>query len=344
MERFLIGADSEILVGEDLLQGEVLPEREGRGHVAVLTQPGASRHADGLAARLAAAGLSAHTRVLPDGDAAKTLAVVEASYRWLNDVGFDRTATIVGVGGGSVTDVSGFIAATYLRGIEAVYVPTTLLGAVDAAVGGKTGVNLDGKNLVGAFRHPRRVVVDTALLADLPEELWIEGAAEALKTGMIADPELVDLFTDHGRQAPVGDIVRRSLAVKVRVVQEDFEERGARAILNYGHTIGHAVEVACGLSHGAAVAVGMVAAGVASQRLVGFAGAEAQKSLVASLGMPTTAAGADSDATRRLLELDKKRDAAGLRMVLLADVGDPMLRHVDSATVDAALAAVAAPD
>ncbi len=341
MERLLIGP-CEILVGAGLADADPLPERAGRTGAALLTQPGAAAIGRAVARRIRDGGLACPVRVLPDGEAAKSLAVVEDVYRWLADSGIDRHGTVVAVGGGSLTDAAGFAAATYLRGIEAVYVPTTLLGAVDAAVGGKTGVNLDGKNLVGAFRHPSRIVVDTGVLAALSDGLWREGAAEALKAGLIGDPALVDLFERHGREAPIDEVVRRALAVKVGIVNQDFTEEGLRAVLNYGHTVGHAVEVACGLSHGAAVAVGMVAAGAASERVAGFAEADRQRALIASLGLPVTAPGADEPRVRELLALDKKRDAAGLRMVLLRRIGEPYLAPVDAATVDAALAAVAA--
>ncbi len=332
--RITVGDASEVLIGRDLLGGGVLPERSGRERVVVLTQPGARR----VAARVAE-GLGAEVLELPDGEAAKTLAVVEATYRRLAADRLHRDDTIVAVGGGSLTDVVGFVAATYLRGVESVYVPTTLLGAVDAAVGGKTGVNLDGKNLVGAFHHPARVVIDVGVLEDLPDALWQEGAAEALKAGLIADRDLVDLFERHGRDAPLAEVVRRAVAVKAAVVAEDFREGGRRAILNYGHTVGHAVEVAAGMPHGHAVAVGMVAAGAASEAACGFAHRERQDGIITALGLLTSAR-ADRAEVRRLLTLDKKRDAAGLRMVLLEDIASPVLRHVDAATVEAALDAV----
>ncbi len=337
--RIPVGSASEVLVGPGLPPAGLLPERPGRQRVAVFTQPGAASVADRVAGAVAAAGLAVDARELPDGEAAKTLAVVEDAYRWLAGLGLHRDDTVVAVGGGSLTDVAGFVAATYLRGIEAVYVPTTLLGAVDAAIGGKTGVNLDGKNLVGAFRHPARVVVDTDVLEELPPPLWREGAAEALKAGLIGDPALVDLLERDGPAAPVGEIVRRAVAVKAAVVAEDFTEAGRRAILNYGHTIGHAVEVAAGLSHGEAVAVGMVAAGAASQVACGFPHRDRQDAIIAALGLPVTVSTERSEVDR-LLALDKKRDARGLRMVLLKEVGDPLVSHVDRATVDAALDAV----
>ena len=340
MERFLIGSDSEILVGPGLIDGEVLPDSIERRKAAVVTHAGATHLGRKVRESLREAGLAAELRVLPDGEEAKSLSVIEGTYRWLAELGLARGDTLVAVGGGTVTDVGGFVAATYLRGIEAVYVPTTLLGAVDASIGGKTGVNLDGKNMIGAFRHPSRVIIDVDLLLDLPDALWREGVAEAVKAGLIADAALVELFEAQGRDAPIGEVVRRAVAVKVGVVADDFTEQGRRTILNYGHTVGHAVERASGCSHGEAVAIGMVAAAAASTVAAGFTESERQNSLLASLGLPTNAASTSESSIRRLLEMDKKRDATGLRMVLLRAIADPIVDHVAGATVDTALDAI----
>ena len=278
--------------------------------------------------------------MVPDGDDAKTLAVIEDLYRWMLELGLTRSDTLVGVGGGALTDAAGFAAATYLRGVEAVYIPTTVLGAVDAAIGGKTGVNLDGKNLVGAFRHPARVVIDVDVLDRLPDGVKRGGLAEALKAGLIGDPALVGLHEEHGAAADLDQVVRRAVAVKAAVVGRDFTEQGERAHLNYGHTIGHAVEVAAGLGHGEAVAIGMVAAGRAAAVEVGFADEARQSAAIAGLGLPVSAPGLGRDEVLALVGRDKKRDAAGLRMVLLEGIGSPLVRHVGSATVGAALDAL----
>ncbi len=318
----------------------VLPDRLGRSAVAVLTHDGATRVAAAVAESLRQADLAIHVRQLPDREEAKTLATAEATYLWLNDAGLNRGDTIVGVGGGALTDVAGFVAATYLRGVEAVLVPTTLLGAVDAAIGGKTAVNVGGKNLAGVFSHPSRVVIDLDVLAALPRALLIEGTAEAVKAGLIADPELVALYEADGLDASLDEVVTRAAAVKASVVSEDFRESGRRAILNYGHTVGHAIETAAGIPHGHAVAIGMVAAGAASARVLGFTGAERQRALLQRLELPTTSPSVDREAVRRLIALDKKRIAAGLRMVLLDDIGRATVTTVDEATVDAALDAI----
>lgn len=337
MDRILIGNVSEVLVGE--WPQPLLPPRAERRRAAVLTQPGAAETAAEVVSRLAAEGVEAHLVVLPDRDQAKSLEVVGTVYDHLTEWGLARYDTVVGVGGGAITDLAGFVAATWLRGVEAVLVPTTLLAAVDAAVGGKTGINWRGKNLVGAFWHPRRVVINLPVLEGLPSHLLVEGSAEALKAGLIGDPGLVSVYEEWGQQAPLAEVVPRAVAVKARVVSEDFRESGLRAVLNYGHTVGHAVETATGMPHGEAVAVGMVAAGAVSQRRYGF-DAEWQRRLVASLGLPVSSPPLDRELVWELLGRDKKRDQGGIRMVLLRGVADPVVERVVPAEVEEALAAV----
>jgi 3-dehydroquinate synthase len=256
------------------------------------------------------------------------------------ELGVSRSDTLLAVGGGSLSDAAGFAAATFLRGIEAVYVSTTLLGAVDASIGGKTGVNLGAKNLIGAFRHPARVIIDVDLLDRLPEAARRSGMAEALKAGLVGDSVLVELLERDRLGADLEEVIGRAVAVKAGVVGRDFEEAGERAHLNYGHTVGHGVEVAGGYGHGDAVAIGMVAAGRASAIEVGFVGEERQREAIGGLGLPIAAPGLDRQAVLALLRADKKRDAAGLRMVLLERIGTPTVGHVGSATVEAALTAV----
>ncbi len=195
--------------------------------------------------------------------------------------------------------------------------------------------------MVGAFALPARVVIDFDVLDALPPTLWADGAAEALKAGFVGDPGLVELLEKRGASAPIKEMVERAVAVKVALVREDLEDRGRRIFLNFGHTIGHAVEVACKMTHGQAVAVGMVAAAAASAEAVGFTGSGRVREAVARLGLPVEVEAAGR-AVSHLIELDKKRDRAGLRMVLLRSIGDPVVAHVDDATVRAALDAIAA--
>lgn len=277
---------------------------------------------------------------LPDRDQAKTLDVAASVYESLARFGLARGDTVVGVGGGSVTDLAGFVAGTWLRGVEAVHFPTTLLGAVDAAIGGKTGVNLAGKNLVGVIWHPSRVVVDIDLLERLPGPLLREGMAEALKTGLVGDPGLCRILVESGLDAPLDEVVLRSVGVKAKIVDADERERGVRAFLNFGHTIGHAIEYASSLSHGESVAVGMVAACEVSRHLLGFDQGDLVRHALARMDLPTGVNGLDAARVRDLIRHDKKRDEHGLRMVLLQGIGSPTIRSVDHEEIEIGLAAV----
>lgn len=337
MERIALD-ESEIYIGRGLDVAELLPEREERRTVAVLTQSGAAHLAEKTAQSLRHSGLAAE--LLPID--AKDLEAAERVYGWLRRLKLTRQDTIVAVGGGAITDLGGFVAATYLRGIEAVYVPTTLLGAVDAAIGGKTGLDFGAKNLIGTFTHPSVVVIDLDPLEDIPGQLWEDGAAEAVKTALIADGSLLEALEAEGRGIALDVMVVRSVAAKARIVSADFQEMSQRAVLNYGHTVGHAVEVVTGSSHGRAVAVGMQAASRASADELGFADGERQTEALASLGLPLTAAG-DRDGVLNLIELDKKRSATGTRMVLLKGIGDPVVAQVDDATVRVAVESVLEP-
>ncbi|GMR02762.1 MAG: 3-dehydroquinate synthase [Acidimicrobiia bacterium] len=328
---------STVLVGRGV--SSVLAELAGsrpRRRVAVLCQPSTVALAQRYANDLHAAGFEVTGYTLPDGEEAKQLGVVEDVYRFLNASHFARDDLVVGIGGGALTDVTGFVAGTYLRGVPAIYIATTLLAAVDASIGGKTAVNVDGKNLVGVFAHPEAVIVDIDVIDALPRSQKIIGAAEAIKTGFIADTEIITAFEESGIDTDLENIVNRSVAVKASVVNEDFTERGARTILNYGHTIGHAIESTTGRPHGEAVAVGMVAAGHAAAHLLGFDGVARQEAVLERIGLPLRAPEAKREAVRAMMALDKKRDDAGLRMVLLEDFGAPTVVHPDDATVQAA--------
>jgi len=318
----------------------ILPERSSRRRVAILTQAEVGPGPEQLAGRLGKSGYQAEVIQLPDREAAKTLQVAARTYEQLAALGLSREDTIVGYGGGSVTDTAGFVAGTWLRGVEVVHIPTTLLAAVDASIGGKTGVNVGGKNLVGVFWHPTRVVVDLDVLDRLPGGLLLEGMAEVLKAALIGDTELLARIEAHGVAAPLEEVVPAAIRVKAGYVSSDPEEKGERAMLNFGHTVGHAVEFASSMSHGFSVGVGMVAASAVSQKLLDFDSNDRVVDAVARLGLPTAVGSLDRDRISDLLLQDKKRDGRGLRMVLLAELGKPVLRHVETTDVDAGLAAV----
>ncbi|HJU50894.1 MAG TPA: 3-dehydroquinate synthase family protein [Acidimicrobiia bacterium] len=323
---------SEIIIGRGLPE-PLLPPRETRERTVVLLSPGAS----GPAADVAARSGATDQFVLPDREEAKSLAVVSRVYEWLAELGLGRGDTILAVGGGAATDVAGFVAATWLRGIEAVFYPTTLLGAVDAAIGGKTGINLAGKNLIGAFHLPSRVLINLDLLERLPATLRLEGLAEALKAGYVADPGLVDILSSN--EAALEEVVERAVKVKVATVEADYRESDQRAILNFGHTIGHAVEVLAPLPHGLAVAVGMVAAATISNARFGFDHRQLIDTIF-GLGLPVAAAGVPLQPALQLISLDKKRSAAGVRMVLLKAPGSPVVEPVTPDLLELGLRAV----
>jgi 3-dehydroquinate synthase len=338
VHRFVIGEESEVVVGRGRAR-PALPVRPGREQAVIVTQAPVAAIAREVADELDAEVGAVHLIDVPDRDAAKTWEVVASLYDQLAARSLGRHDTVVGVGGGAVADVAGFVAATWLRGIESVLVPTTLLAAVDAAIGGKTGINHAGKNLVGAFWHPRRVIVDLDVLEGLPVALRREGSAEILKAGYVGDPAIVAAYQRDGIDTRLDEVVPRAIAVKVGVVSEDFRESGRRAILNFGHTIGHAVETVTGLAHGHAVSVGMVAAAEVSRVRYGFDATSLTHTLF-SLGLPVASAGTSKRAVLDLVARDKKRTAGAVRMVLLREIADPVVETVTEAELDAALEAV----
>jgi 3-dehydroquinate synthase len=322
------------------LPREILPRREGRARVAILTQPAPTDIALDVARRLGDPGIAYEVIGLPDREEAKTLEVAASVYEALARFGLSRQDTVVGVGGGSVTDLAGYVAGTWLRGVEVVQVPTTLLGAIDASIGGKTGVNIGGKNLVGVFWHPTRVVIDVDRLSRLPGYLIREGMAEAYKAGLIGDASLADLISEEGLEAPLEPVVEKAIAVKAAIVDRDVYEQGDRAFLNFGHTIGHAIEFASSLSHGECVALGMVAAVRISEKLADFAHADAVTDSIAGMGLPIHVDGLELARVLDLLGQDKKRDSEGLRMVLLRAIEEPYLTHVDQSDIELGLTAI----
>ena len=336
MERILIG-DSPIVIGRGLALSDLVAPRPERAVAAVVTQPGAKHVAEAVTAELKRGGLECHLMVLPD--TSKDLPTVERVYEWLRQLRITRHDLVVAVGGGAVTDLAGFVASTYLRGVDVIYVPATLLAAVDAAIGGKTAVDFGAKNLIGTFRLPTLVAIDLDTIDAVPAALATDGLAEVAKTALIADESLVEALESHGPGLDVQTMVSRCVAAKSAIVIADFQEKGGRAVLNYGHTIGHAVETATGIAHGKAVSVGMEAAAAASAALSGFQDRQRQTDLLAGLGLPVSAP-FDTREVLRLIDLDKKRTTAGTTMVLLSSIANPQIVAVDDATVSAALDAV----
>ncbi|MDU0477795.1 3-dehydroquinate synthase [Staphylococcus chromogenes] len=263
--------------------------------------------------------------VLPDAEDGKSFSVLQSVWDRLAELECGRRDVIVSLGGGAATDVAGFAAATWMRGIPVIHVPTSLLAMVDAAVGGKTGINTAaGKNLVGAFHEPESVFVDLDFLDSLPEAEFVSGMAEVLKAGFIADPEILRIFEEQGRK-PIEELVTRSIAVKARVVSRDLKEAGEREILNYGHTFGHAVEKLEDFRwrHGNAVAVGMMfEAQLAHQRgLIDRALVDKHQRILTQAGLPTTYRAGLFDELKAAMLLDKKNRGGRIRFVALTGEG-----------------------
>lgn len=299
-----------------------------------------------LYAESVAARLGAPLILLPDGEVHKTLNTVAGVYDRLVALGADRQTTLLSVGGGVLGDLTGFVAATYLRGLRWINLPTSLLAMVDASIGGKVGVDLPaGKNLVGAFKQPAQVWIDPEVLATLSEAEWRCGLAEVIKHGLLADPTLLEPQRFSREKAQ--ELVFRALRVKQAVVEADPFEHGVRAHLNLGHTFGHALEQVSGytLRHGEAVAIGLHAAALLSVRLGLAPESLVQQTLTPLLaaGLPTRFTATDPEAVLAAMTTDKKKARAQLRFVLLRALGDPLVTPAPLDMVRQVLAAVTAP-
>ncbi len=325
-----------IRIGMDTLDaaGAEVARQTEAAHAAVLTvEPVGRRYGSRLERSLRAAGVRARRLTVPDGDRTKNLRQVARLYDALLDAGADRSTVVVALGGGMVGDLAGFVAATFLRGLPFVQVPTTLLAMVDASIGGKVGVNLPrGKNLVGAFHQPRLVWVDAATLRSLPRRQRVAGLAEVIKVAAIRDRNLFErLERDLERVVDLEPeallpVIERACAIKAEVVSRDEREGGLRMLLNFGHTLGHAVEALKGyrgILHGEAVAIGMVFAARRSEAL-GLAPkgtAERLEALVDRAGLPTRLPDLPRRAYLSALRVDKKRRESRIRFVALREIG-----------------------
>ncbi|MBJ8337407.1 MULTISPECIES: 3-dehydroquinate synthase [Antrihabitans] len=341
-----------VIIGRGLL-GDLVAELSGTRTVAIFHQPPLAETAEAVRAALSEKGIDAHRIEIPDAEDGKDLAVAGFCWEVLGRIGLTRSDAIVSLGGGAATDLAGFVAATWMRGVKIVHVPTTLLAMVDAAVGGKTGINTEaGKNLVGAIHEPAAVLIDLATLETVPRNEIIAGMAEIIKAGFIADPVILELIERDPEAAldPTGEVlpelIRRSVEVKAKVVAADLHESNLREILNYGHTLGHAIErrERYKWRHGAAVSVGLVFAAELG-RLAGRlddATADRHRAVLESVGLPTTY---DADALGQLLEgmqTDKKSRAGILRFVVLDGLAKPgRLEGPDPSLLAAAYSAVA---
>ena len=348
----------DVVVGNGLL-GE-LPAMLGQGvqRVAVIHPRALAATGEAIREDLAGLGYDAHGIEIPDGEEAKLAPVASFCWQVLGQTGFTRSDAVVTVGGGATTDMGGFVAATWLRGVKVVHLPTTLLAMVDAAVGGKTGMNTtEGKNLVGAFHEPAGVLCDLETLTTLPRNELISGLAEVVKCGFVADPTILDLVEGDPLAAVAPDspllreLIERAIRVKVDVVVADLKETGGaaghpgREVLNYGHTLAHAIERAerYAFRHGAAVAIGMTYVAELA-RLAGRldeATAERHRSVLELVGLPTSYRGAGWSELLATMQLDKKTRGDQLRFVVLDGLARPsILTAPDPALLTAAFAEI----
>jgi 3-dehydroquinate synthase len=324
-----------VLVGRGV-RAELTSTVAGLGAAAVLIihQPALADVAEVVRAELEGAGVDAHRVEIPDAEDGKALAVAGFCWEVCGRIGLTRGDVVVSLGGGAVTDLAGFVAATWMRGVRVVHVPTTLLAMVDAAVGGKTGINTAaGKNLVGAFHEPSAVLVDLAVLDTLPAPELVAGSAEIVKTGFIADPVILERIEADPAAAldPAGpvlpELVERSIRVKADVVAADLRESHLREILNYGHTLGHAIErrEEYRWRHGAAVSVGLVFAAELARAAgrLDDATADRHRAVLASLGLPVTYVAGVLPELVESMRGDKKARAGTLRFVVLDGLAKP---------------------
>jgi 3-dehydroquinate synthase len=330
----------EVVIGRGVL-GE-LPALIGTAavRVGIVVPASLTRTGDAIRDDLEAQGYTPVVLEVPDGEDQKTAEVAAFAWTALAEAGFTRTDALLGVGGGATTDLAGFIAATWLRGVRIVQVPTTLLAMVDAAVGGKTGINVpQGKNLVGCIHEPAGVLCDLTALETLPTNDLVAGLAEVVKCGFIADPEILDIIESDPRACTEPDspqlreLIERAIRVKAEVVAGDLHERIGtvlgREVLNYGHTFGHAIEKVESFTwrHGAAISVGMMFVAELA-RLAGRLGddvVDRHRRVLTELGLPTTYPAGRWDALLSAMRLDKKSRGDMLRFVILDDLARPVL-------------------
>lgn len=345
MKSISVKAEHEysVLIGHQWAQA-LIPLMKDRARVAVIISSSFSPDLDAVKSNDA----EVHIFEVPDGEDAKSSTVLINLWNWLGAAGFTRSDLIVGIGGGAITDLAGFAAASWLRGIDWIAVPTSLAGMVDASVGGKTGINSDyGKNLIGAFHSPRCVIADFDFLKTLSSRDFSAGMAEIIKCGFISDPEILRIAETIDSKSPLEnsaellELISRAIAVKADVVSSDFKESFAREALNYGHTLGHAIEIYSKyqLRHGEAVAIGMVfVAELAFARgLIDVTVLELHRKLLSRFDLPITF---QRDAWQKLaplLALDKKARGTKIRFVVLDGIGATVrLDDLSSSELDSA--------
>lgn len=327
----------EVVIGRNLLD-QVPSMLSGAKKVMIVHPVGLSVSAEALRDSLIDSGFEVVLAGVPDSEDAKRIEVAAFCWGILGKSEFSRTDMIIGFGGGAITDLAGFVAATWLRGVAVLQIPTTVLAMVDAAIGGKTGVNTaEGKNLVGVFHSPKGVLVDLETLGTLARNELVAGFAEIIKCGFISDTEILDLVEGNIQDATdlsselFLELVSRAIKVKALVVAEDFREQGLRETLNYGHTLGHAIELAERYKwrHGAAVSIGMVFAAELARVNGRLSMAEVQRhrDILSSLGLPVTYPAGKWPQLLANMRIDKKARAGNLRFIVLDEIGKPRIMH-----------------
>jgi len=325
---------SKVLIGRALLN-EIPETLHGSKKVLIVYPQPLAATADVLAENLKSAGIQTYMAEVPAAEDAKRVEVAGFCWQIMGQGEFNRNDAVIGLGGGSTTDLAGFVAATWLRGIRSVLIPTTLLGMVDAAIGGKTGINTsEGKNLVGAFHLPDSVVIDLDTLSSLPRNELLAGMAEVVKYGFIAAPEILEIIeSDQSATDPTSEaferLIRESVRIKTDVTSRDFKESGDREFLNYGHTLGHAIEHAERYKwrHGAAISIGMAFAAELSMLSGKLSEAEVSRhrSIFESLGLPITYRADRWPQLLDTMQRDKKARGGALRFVVLDRIGKPSI-------------------
>lgn len=345
MKTIIVNAEHQytVVLGQQWSQ-TLIPLLNNRARVAVIVSSQFSPNLDSIKSVEA----EVHVFQVPDGEEGKSSTTLINLWNWLGAAGFTRSDLIVGIGGGAVTDLAGFAAATWLRGIDWIAVPTSLAGMVDASVGGKTGINSDyGKNLIGAFHSPRSVIIALEFLKSLSARDFSAGMAEVIKCGFIADPEILAVAAQLNPKDPLADsdavleLIGRAVAVKAQVVSSDFKESFAREALNYGHTLGHAIEIHAKyqLRHGEAVAIGMVYIAELSvaRGLIDASVVDLHRELLTKFELPITYPRDAWQKLAPLLALDKKARGTTIRFVSLDGVGSTLrLDDLSSTELDAA--------
>ena len=335
--RVELGADSyEILIGENILSNvaDFIDASNFTNKVLIVTDTNVEKFIDKLTAPLADKKINFDVVTIPAGESSKNLRVAEKIYTRAIELGLDRKSPIIAFGGGVVGDLTGFVAATYMRGVPFIQVPTTLLAQVDSSVGGKTAVNHElGKNLIGAFYQPKSVFIDVDTLKTLPEREIKSGLGEVVKYGIISDANFFTYLEDNAEKILNRDvdtlthIIKRSCEIKAEVVSADEKESGLRKILNFGHTVGHAVEQLTGYEkyrHGEAVSIGMVGAAMLSWELgkINFNDVARLKDLLDKLQLVTTCEGVDVDDVCKVALRDKKVIGGKISWILMRGIGD----------------------